>query len=114
MDASSVSSSSMHTEGLKLLGNVRQLYKQVRAINQHKDNEIIPNTGRYCTRPPKLKLHELERTIHLVMHRLAFLELVTKGLAYETMHDARAYAKFVDSKRKLEDLDVEELRALLR
>ena len=48
------------------------------------------------------------------VHRLAWLETVVKGLTYAEQHDAALYAKFVDKKRNLEDLDLEELRALLR
>lgn len=48
------------------------------------------------------------------VHRLAFLELVTKGLSEMEKSDARAYAKFIESKRELEDMDIEELRVLLR
>lgn len=47
-------------------------------------------------------------------HRLTFLEMVTKGLSYKQMHDAQAYARFVDSKRELEDMDMNDLRELLR
>lgn len=113
MDADSVSKSSMHIEGLKLLEELRRLYKQTRALNQYK-YDCTNNAYFRPNKPTKLDFDHLERTIHLAMHRLAFLELVTKGLAYETMHDARAYAKFVDSKRNLEDMDLEELRVMLR
>ena len=57
---------------------------------------------------------ETRNLMILAVHRLAFLEMVTKGLAYMEMHDAQAYAKFIDKKRRLEDLDIEELRVLLR
>ena len=59
-------------------------------------------------------LGAIKETLVFCAHRLAFLEMVTKGLTYMEMHDARAYAKFVKKKRKLEDLDLEELRVLLR
>lgn len=49
-----------------------------------------------------------------VVHRHEFLELVVKGLTFMEQHDAQAYAKFVQKKRKLEDMDLEELRVLLR
>lgn len=57
---------------------------------------------------------EMRDLMILSAHRLAFLEMVTKGLNYMEMHDAQAYAKFVEKKRKLEDMDFEELRVLLR
>lgn len=99
MDDNSVSSSSMHTEGLKLVADVWE-------ESEYFQQDLID-----------LKFRDVKRIRELftrVGHRLAFLELVTKGLAYETMHDARAYAKFVDSKRNLEDMDLEELRVMLR
>lgn len=59
-------------------------------------------------------LAHLADTVKYAAHRLAFLEMVSKGLSFQEMHDLRAYARFVDSKRKLEDLDLEELREMLR
>jgi hypothetical protein len=50
----------------------------------------------------------------LAAHRLAFLEMVVKGLSFMEQHDAQAYAKFVEKKRNIEDMDIDELRVLLR
>ena len=64
-----------------------------------------------------LKFDDIQRikeTLKLAAHRLQWLELVVKGLNYQQQHDAASYAKFVDKKHHIEDLDVEELRALLR
>ena len=52
--------------------------------------------------------------MNLALHRLRFLEMVVKGLTYQEQRDARDYAKFIQSKRKLEDMDVDELRSILR
>ncbi len=59
-------------------------------------------------------LRAVKQQMVFAAHRLAFLELVTKGLSEMEKSDARAYAKFIESKRELEDMDIEELRVLLR
>lgn len=56
----------------------------------------------------------ISQVLILAAHRLAFLEMVVKGLAEMEKHDAQAYAKFIEKKRKIEDLDIDELRVLLR
>ena len=64
-----------------------------------------------------MKFNDVQRIKFLFTrcaYRLTFLELVTKGLTQMEMHDAQAYAKFVGLKRKLEDMDVEELRGMMR
>jgi hypothetical protein len=50
----------------------------------------------------------------LAAHRLGWLETVVTGLRYQTQHDAAMYAKFVDKKRDIETMDLDELRVLLR
>lgn len=57
---------------------------------------------------------DVKQTLVFAAHRLAFLEMVTKGLTEMDKHDAQAYARFVEKKRKIEDLDLDELRVLLR
>ena len=99
MDANSVSNSSMHLEGLKLVADLWATIEMMKSpAEKYKNRDII----------------EMRDLMILAVHRLTFLEMVTKGLAYMEMHDAKAYAKFIDSKRKLEDMDIEELRVLLR
>jgi len=99
MDASNVSASSMDKEGFVLIANLWDAIEKMRVASQKIGNRDIS------------KAYDL---MILAAHRLAFLEMVTKGLSYMEMHDAQAYAKFVDKKRKIEDLDIEELRVLLR
>ena len=99
MDVSNVSESSMHKEGLKLISDLwdeLEFFRQDMIDLRHGDAVRVRDV------------------LILAVHRLTFLELVTKGLTYMEMHDAQAYAKFVHSKRKIEDLDIEELRVLLR
>lgn len=99
MDVSNVSKTSMHKEGLKL---VADLWDEIEYFKQ----DLIDLKHQDVTR--------VRDVLILSAHRLAFLEMVTKGLNYMEMHDAQAYAKFVEKKRKLEDMDFEELRVLLR
>lgn len=60
------------------------------------------------------ELEEFRDVLVFCAHRLAFLEMVTIGMKYQEMHDAQAYAKFVEKKRNIEDMDIDELRVLLR
>ena len=106
MDANNVSSSSMHLEGLKL---VADLWKVIEDMTHRIDSDANGHL-----RITTVQGRNMKETMVYVVHRLTFLEMVTKGLAYMEMHDAKAYAKFIDSKRKLEDMDIEELRVLLR
>jgi hypothetical protein len=99
MDVSNVSTSSMHKEGLKLVADMWAGIDKLKTIVKKLDNRDIIQTSDLMI---------------LAVHRLAFLELVTKGLTFMEMHDAQAYSKFVESKRKIEDMDIEELRVLLR
>ncbi len=57
---------------------------------------------------------EIRDLMILAVHRLTWLETVITGLTYQTQHDASMYAKFVDKKRSIEDMDLDELRVLLR
>lgn len=57
---------------------------------------------------------EIRDLMTLAVHRLTWLELVVKGLTFAEQHDAAHYAKFVLKKKNLEDLDIEELKMLLR
>lgn len=104
----SVSESSTEQEGLKLVADSWEWIKALR-----EDRDTIASK----TRMPTLNAGKIGQLIeHLthVVHRHEFLELVVKGLTYMEQHDAQAYAKFVQKKRKLEDMDFEELRVLLR
>jgi len=99
MDVSNVSNNSTVQAGLKLIAD---LWEEQEFFSQ----DLID-----------LKFRDVKRIKFLftrAAHRLAFLELVTKGLSYMECKDAADYSKFVDSKRKIEDLDIEELRVLLR
>jgi hypothetical protein len=89
----------MDKEGIALLGNLWAAIERMHVASQKIGNRDIS---------------EAYDLMILAAHRLAFLEMVTKGLSYMEMHDAQAYAKFVDKKRKIEDLDIDELRVLLR
>lgn len=85
--------------GLALLAEIWTTIEIMRRpAEQYKNRDII----------------ELRDMLIHAAHRLGFLEMVTKGLSFREMHDAAGYAKFVDSKRKLEDMDVDELREILR
>lgn len=64
--------------------------------------------------PPLIKKSDVHTLVHTAVHRLQWLELVVLGMSYREQSDAVGYAKFVRSKRKLEDLDIDELRILLR
>lgn len=57
---------------------------------------------------------EARNLMVLAVHRLTFLEMVVKGLTYREQHDAAAYARFVEKKRNLEDMDIDEFREILR
>ncbi len=117
MDVQTVSSSSMHKEGLKLIAD---LWEEIHRITNTKAALDNPEALRHLTanlrsirsmQPSADKAHDL---MVLAAHRLAFLEMVTKGLSFMEQHDAQAYAKFIDKKRKIEDMDIDELRVLLR
>jgi hypothetical protein len=98
MDGKNASSLSIKG-GLEL---IEHLWKEIEFYNQ----DLVDH-----------KFADLVRVRDLLIvsvHRLAFLEMVVKGLSHMEQHDAQAYAKFVDSKRKIEDLDIEEFRVLLR
>ena len=89
----------MHKESLELIANLWETIEVMRGPAEvYKNRDII----------------QMRDLMILAVHRLTFLELVTKGLTFMEMHDASAYAKFVDKKRKIEDMDIEELRVLLR
>lgn len=109
MDEKDVLTSSTHIEGLQLIANLWDAinknirYKQATAKADAKYKSYI--------KPTREDVHDL---MILAVHRLTFLELVTTGLTYMEMHDAQAYAKFVEKKRKLEDMDIDELRVMLR
>jgi hypothetical protein len=99
MDASNVSASSMHKEGLKLVADLWATIEMMKQpAERYKNRDII----------------EMRDLMILAVHRLTFLEMVTSGLTFMEMHDAQAYAKFVEKKRKIEDMDIDELRVLLR
>lgn len=111
----SVSIDSTDTAGIVLLGKV---WQQVEIAGNCLDHAKTP-TGekKHAMRRCGLTVHELlnmKEILVFAAHRLAFLEMVTKGLAYMEQHDAQAYAKFVEKKRKIEDMDIDELRVLLR
>lgn len=99
MNAGNVSQTSMHKEGLELIANLWDKIKVMREPAERYNNRDVI---------------EMRDLMILAVHRLAFLELVTKGMTFMEMHDAQAYAKFVEKKRKIEDLDIDELRVLLR
>ena len=106
MDVSNVSSSSMALEGSKLIAD---LWDQITDLDRRIAKGVSKDRGVVvvnCTGIKDLMI--------LAVHRLAFLEMVTKGLNYMEMHDAQAYAKFVEGKCKIEDMDIEEIRVLLR
>lgn len=63
---------------------------------------------------PVKDLKAINECLRNAAHRLSFLEMVVKGLAYMEQHDAQGYAKFVEKKRSIEDMDIEELRKMLR
>jgi len=99
MDASNVSNNSTRDGGAELIADI---WEEQKFFSQ----ELID-----------LKFRDAERIKFLftrAAHRLAFLEMVTKGLTEMDKHDAKAYAKFVEKKRKIEDMDIDELRVLLR
>ena len=76
--------------------------------------ELNKKLGRRYMSHSKPDIDKMYKLLIFAVHRLTFLEMVTKGLRYQEMHDAQAYAKFVQKKRNLEDMDTEELRLLLR
>lgn len=89
----------MHKESLVLIANLWDAIKGMKEpAEKYKNRDVI----------------EWRDIMILAVHRLTFLELVTKGLTFMEMHDAQAYAKFVEKKRKIEDMDIDELRVLLR
>jgi hypothetical protein len=99
MDVSNVSANSMGKEGIKLVADMWATIEMMKQpAERYKNRDII----------------EMRDLMILAVHRLSFLELVTKGLTFMEQHDAQAYAKFVDKKRKIEDMDIDELRVLLR
>ena len=89
----------MHKEGIKLVADMWVTIEMMKApAERYKNRDII----------------EMRDLMILAVHRLTFLEMVTTGLTFMEMHDAQAYAKFVEKKRKIEDMDIDELRVLLR
>lgn len=99
MDVSNVSANSMGKEGIKLVADMWATIEMMKQpAERYKNRDII----------------EMRDLMILAVHRLSFLELVTKGLTFMEQHDAQAYAKFVEKKRKIEDMDIDELRVLLR
>ena len=95
----SASSNSTRDGGLALIADIWATIKTMREpADKYGNRDII----------------EMRDQLIAAVHRLTFLEMVTKGMRYREMHDAAGYAKFVDSKRKLEDMDIDELRVLLR
>lgn len=113
MSASNVSASSMGKEGLRLVTDLYELIKKMQAMQTHVREKDSP-TGRYKAEPAMPKSEDVINLMVLAVHRLQFLEMVVKGMRFMELHDAQAYAKFVESKRKIEDMDIEELRVLLR
>ena len=102
--------------GLKLIAD---LWVEIELIRETKKAMENPEGMQHLTAKYRsfLKQPSADRAYQLMVlsaHRLAFLEMVTKGLSYMEMHDAQAYAKFVDKKRQIEDLDFDGLRVLLR
>jgi len=99
MDASNVSNGSTRDGGLELIADIWATIEMMKLpAERYKNKDII----------------EMRDKLIFAVHRLTFLEMVTKGLTFMEMHDAAAYAKFVDKKRKIEDMDIDELRVLLR
>jgi hypothetical protein len=97
--------------GLKLINKLDGAQKGLaRALKDYdKSNRIWTELG-YS----RWELNNTLEIIRFALHRLRFLEMVVTGLTYMEQHDAQAYARFVESKRNLEDLDFEELREILR
>ena len=94
---------------------INKLWSEILRINQLFQRQTI------CKRPKRLRrdltvneVHNIKEVMVLAAHRLTFLEMVVTGLSYKEQRDARDYAKFVESKTKLEDIDFNELRELLR
>lgn len=102
----SASKESTDQAGLVLIAN---LWDAIEGIKHRIDNDANGHL-RITTQQGR----DLKETMVFCAHRLAFLEMVTKGLSFMEQHDAQAYAKFMEKKRKIEDMDIEELRVLLR
>jgi len=115
MDASNVSSNSTRDGGVKLIADLWEEIELIAATKGALDNpehmRHLSSKLRGITPPSADRARDL---MIFAVHRLTFLEMVTKGLSFMEMHDAAAYAKFVEKKRKIEDMDLDELRVLLR
>ena len=106
MDASNVSNGST-VAGLKLIADLWEAIGNRTNFNKAIKKEPYSS----YMKPSAQTDHDL---MILAVHRLQFLEMVVKGLNYMECKDAADYSKFIDSKRKLEDMDIDELRAILR
>lgn len=106
MSANTVSKESTDQAGLVLVAN---LWDAIEGMNHRIENDANGHL-RITTQQGR----DLKETVVFAAHRLAFLELVVKGLSFMEQHDAQAYAKFVEKKRNIEDMDIDELRVLLR
>ena len=114
MDVDNVSNGSTEA-GLKLIADLWDHIKWCQASLERRESP----TGRAIAGRMKCDLsvnevRNIKEALVFAAHRLAFLELAVKGLRYIECEDAADYSKFVDSKRKIEDMDIEELRTLLR
>lgn len=67
--------------------------------------------GQYKSNREVIQMRDL---MILAFHRLTFLEMAVKGLRYKELHDAQAYAKFVEKKHAIEDIEIDQLKELLR
>lgn len=106
-----VSKNSTKDEGYALLNQLWEWNEKLTSYVEWKNGENRVEELDNINVENLEKMRDLYRD---AANRIAFLEMVTKGLSYMEQHDAQAYAKFVDKKRKLEDLDLNELRVLLR
>ena len=114
MDVSNASNGSTEA-GLKLIAN---LWDEIKIATTCLDRAKTPRgraiAGRLKCDLAVIELRNMKETMVFAAHRLAFLEMVTKGLTEMDKHDAQAYARFVEKKRNIEDMDIDELRVLLR
>ena len=103
-----VSKNSQHRGGSELIERLERvgtvITNRINAVALH-DDPIIYYVN---------DLSAIRDTLRYATARLRFLEMVTMGLTHMEKRDAADYAKFVDSKRKLEDMDIEDLRRVLR
>ncbi len=110
-----VSRNSTSDEELDLL---KKLWEAIKFAGSNLETQKSPTNrpipGRMKCDLSYKELADIKEVMVLAAHRLAFLEMVVKGLSYMEQHDAQAYAKFIEQKRNLEDLDLNELRVLMR